>query len=58
MPRSKESWAQIPLEQRKRHTQPASRAHAVKTIVEQWHELTDDQRAAISQAMAKGGGPK
>ena len=55
MPRSKESWAEIPLEQRREHTKPATRASAVKTIKEQWHLLTDEQRAELSKVMAQGG---
>jgi hypothetical protein len=52
MPMTKELWAEIPAEERHRRTQPASRAHAVKVIVEQWPELTDEQRAALSAVFA------
>jgi hypothetical protein len=31
---------------------------AVKTIAEHWATLSDDQRATISEAIAKGGGPR
>lgn len=58
MPMTKELWAEIPPEERKRRTQNASRAQAVKVIVEQWPELSDEQRATLSAIFAaSGGGP-
>jgi hypothetical protein len=48
-------WAGTTPEQRRAGTHKARVASAVKCVAECWHELTDDQRAAIFQAMARGG---
>jgi hypothetical protein len=41
MPMTKELWAKVPPEERRRRTRSASRAAAVKVIVEDWPELDE-----------------
>jgi hypothetical protein len=56
MPMTKELWAEIPPEERRRRTAPASRAAAVKTIVEQWPTLSEEQRAKLRALLTSPGG--
>jgi ribosomal 50S subunit-associated protein YjgA (DUF615 family) len=58
MPMTKELWAEVPPEERRRRIALASRAAAVKTIVEQWPELTEVQQQklrALLRPVPEGG---
>jgi hypothetical protein len=44
---TKELWADIPPEERRRRVAPSRRAMAVNTIVEQWPELTEVQQQRL-----------
>jgi hypothetical protein len=48
-------WANTTPEFRRAATHKARVAGAVKTVVKNWAELTDDQRRVLSDALAKGG---
>ena len=49
-------WSGTTPEDRRRATMPAPIAHAVKTIVEDWPELTDDQVQRLRLILAQAGG--
>ena len=51
----KSSAAKRPREVQIEQARRMRRALAVKEIAEHWHELTDDQRRALSEVMARGG---
>jgi hypothetical protein len=40
-------WVGVPPEEKRRRTVAGLRASAVKTIVEQWPELTEDQQQRL-----------
>jgi hypothetical protein len=44
---TKELWEKIPPEERKRRTHNARTAQAVKTIAENWPELTEAQQQRL-----------
>jgi ribosomal 50S subunit-associated protein YjgA (DUF615 family) len=44
---NKEMWVGVPPEEKRRRTVAGLRASAVKTIVEQWPELTEDQQQRL-----------
>ena len=58
MPMTKELWAAIPPDERRRRTAPASRAAAVKVIVEQWPELTEAQQQRLRALLRPEGDPQ
>jgi NAD(P)H-hydrate repair Nnr-like enzyme with NAD(P)H-hydrate epimerase domain len=52
---TRESWAAIPLDERRRRTQNARRKHAVQTIVKEWDELSDEDQDLIVDAIFPSG---
>lgn len=56
MPMTKELWSKIPPEERRRRTRNASRAAAVKVIVEDWPSLDPEQVAKLRALLIPPGG--
>jgi hypothetical protein len=44
---TREAWAKIPPEERRRRVAKSHQAMAVRVITERWRELTDDQQEAV-----------